>query len=130
MCVPLSPDVVITSFYSTIAEKIGEQGREFDDIFKIRFRPERIIEFAYNLQHFDDVRYCFDKEALIHLFGKKKWESLFCFDKDGYIQLRKNENLAAKDNDYVRPIVMYLVYQLKPQLNKYPSGFLRKAGIY
>ena len=128
MCVALSSDVAIASFYSSIAQKINEQGKEFSEIFKVRFKPERIIEFAHILKHYDDITRCFTKESLTHSF-EKEWEAIFDSDSDGYVHLKENSQLITNDGDYAHRIVVYLVHQMRSQLNNYPPGFLRKAGI-
>lgn len=128
MFVTLSPDMVITSFYSTIAEKIREQGEDFCEIFKVRFKPERIIDFAQILKHYEDVIGCFNEKSLIHSF-ENEWGNIFYSDEDGYIRLRENKQLTTVNDDYARRIVAYLVHQMRMQLNNYPLGFLRKAGI-
>jgi len=53
-----------------VAEKIEEQGKEFSDIFEIRFEPKHIIEFTHVLKHYDDVVRSFTEESLLQSFKK------------------------------------------------------------
>jgi len=129
MCVALDPDVAVTSFYSTIAEKISSQNEEFDEIFRVRFKPECVVEFARILKRYDDVTRCFTEESLVRSF-KEKWKTIFEFDNEGYVSLIKKNLPKSENDDYAQRIVLYLVRQMRPQLNNYPPGFLRKAGIY
>jgi len=128
MCVALDSDVAVTSFYSTIAEKISSQNEDFDEIFNVRFKPECVVEFARILKRYDDVTRCFTKESLDRLF-REKWRTIFEFDNEGYVSLRKKDLPKNDSDDYARRIVLYLLRQMRPQLNNYPPGFLRKAGI-
>jgi len=128
MCVPLDSDVAVTSFYSTIAEKISSQNENFDEIFKVRFKPECIVEFSRVLKRYDDVTRCFTEESLVRSF-REKWETIFEFDDEGYVSLRKKDLPKSEKGDYAKQIVLYLLQQMRPQLNNYPPGFLRKAGI-
>jgi len=129
MCVALDSDVAVTSFYSTIAELISSQNEKFDEIFKVHFKPKCIVDFSRILKRYDDVTRCFTEESLVRSF-KEKWETIFEFDSEGYVSLRKRDMPIDDYDDYARRIVFYLVRQMRPQLNNYPPGFLKKAGIY
>jgi hypothetical protein len=131
MSVALSSDVAVTSFYACIADKIEEENKGFNDIFNICFKPERVLEYVRVLKQYDDVMRCFNRDSLIDSFTKK-WNTIFNYDNEGYVCLKERyiPELEEDDKNFSRRIVVYLVKRMQPQLNNYPSKFLRDARIY